>query len=486
MNYLRLREDVFWISSIYVVGYFSILRHGISYTDDNIRIITGESLFLYVGRPLSEALTLALHWGQPIFDASPVPQVIALSALVWVSTAFARHCEDLPPWLAVLAGAFIGMNPMIIENMSYKFDAVTMALALALAVVPSLWRTTGVVYFLTCATGALASLMLYQAALGAMIALVAGQMVHAILQRQAPSHYLRRAAEAAAAAILAAVIYKIATSVFLHEYLKEGSWGGDHAKVASLASFPGTAWMNLRSYSDFLYENMITTSIGAPLVGLFAFALFVICIRFSVSRDLKRLLWEAPILFAGLTVIAFSPLGLQIALESPVLQPRSLYGFGVTVAVLLWLSGGAISSPTLRFAVAMPFALLLFQTITVASLLGNMQQQQARWEGIVLSGLANDLADLARTGEDARVRFSGSLVYAPEVRVGLQKHPLLRNMARYHVGDIWSFPALLNTIGIGVEIVKDESSKESLIRSGLGYDIYRESAGNLLVEFNPV
>lgn len=469
-----------------MAGFFSLLRHGISYTDDNIRVITGDSLYLHSGRPFTEWLVIGIHGGTPLFDSSPLPQILAIFVLVAVSLAFAKKITGCAAGLAVVAGACVGMNPMVIENMAYKFDALPMVLALAIAVLPMLLKSlSGYRYFLLCSASALASLMLYQAAVGAFIAVVAGDYIRSLLLNHPLRDNIRRTATAIMGLGLASILYKLSVEIFFKTYM-EGTWGGGNAKIPGLEGLLPTVLNNINAYIAFLDDNLASGYFKIPFLASIVFALASIGISYFFTRPLKQSLWHLPFLTVGLLALFIAPLGIQIVLASPVLHPRSLYGFGVVFAVLLSLALRDKQKKPVQYLIAAPFVAFIFCSLISASLLGNMQQQQARWEAVVISGLANDISDLSPNDGPVRVRFSGTLEYAPEVRVGLINNPLLRYVARYHVGDIWSFPALLSSLGLAVEIVRSDAPGGPIVKRGLGYSISRDGDGVLSVRFQRI
>ena len=140
---LTLNKKTAFIAFAITIAYFSILRHGLSYTDDHIRIITGNSLFLYVGRPITEVMTLFASWGKPVFDASPLSQLIAIGALVIFCIVYFNTISDIPTYIAICASITIGLNPMIMENMSYKFDAAPMIVSLCWPLLLFIFLGTG-------------------------------------------------------------------------------------------------------------------------------------------------------------------------------------------------------------------------------------------------------------------------------------------------------------------------------------------------------
>lgn len=245
---LTLNKKTAFIAFAITIAYFSILRHGLSYTDDHIRIITGNSLFLYVGRPITEVMTLFASWGKPVFDASPLSQLIAIGALVIFCIVYFNTISDIPTYIAICASITIGLNPMIMENMSYKFDAAPMIVSLCLAAAPVYFPWNGVKYFLITSLFLLLSFMTYQAGISAFIALVSGGVVINILNNEEFKNYVRKPLVNTLCLLFSGLLYKIIIILFFNKFLYDGSWGGVHSKILNTDNAIVSIYNNYKNY----------------------------------------------------------------------------------------------------------------------------------------------------------------------------------------------------------------------------------------------
>lgn len=75
-------------------------------------------------------------------DIAPLPQVGAIVLITWTGTRLARRFTDASPSLAAMRMFSLGAQPFFLENLSYQFDALSMALAIGLAIWPLLLPTT--------------------------------------------------------------------------------------------------------------------------------------------------------------------------------------------------------------------------------------------------------------------------------------------------------------------------------------------------------
>jgi Glucosyl transferase GtrII len=112
------------------------------YLDDLGRSIHGYAEWQFDGRPFASIVTALLNFKSPIFgqehlfDISPLPQIMGLVALALAATIlcinlFGRASDF---YSALVVFPIIG-SPFFLQNLSYKFDAFSMGLAMLCAVV---------------------------------------------------------------------------------------------------------------------------------------------------------------------------------------------------------------------------------------------------------------------------------------------------------------------------------------------------------------
>jgi Glucosyl transferase GtrII len=106
--------------------------------EDWRRLLDGRFGWTGEGRPLTELLMTLLNFGRPFKDLSPLPQLAALIVLSYNAVLISRKFSMRSPVLAALIAFPIGASPFFLENLSFRFDSLGMALAIILALVPVL------------------------------------------------------------------------------------------------------------------------------------------------------------------------------------------------------------------------------------------------------------------------------------------------------------------------------------------------------------
>lgn len=108
------------------------------YQDDLARSLYGATGWAGDGRPLTEWLMQLLSGGQAtIVDLYPLPLFLGIAVLAYAMTLYAR--QAFPDWkgsaLLTVALGLVVAQPFAMANLSYRFDSLTMLLALALCFV---------------------------------------------------------------------------------------------------------------------------------------------------------------------------------------------------------------------------------------------------------------------------------------------------------------------------------------------------------------
>ena len=108
------------------------------YIDDLERAMDGNLNWVRVGRPLADTLVEWLNFGRPAMAVATLYTLVSIALLSAVGVACARaHGIRSPFWSAVSSLPLIA-QPYGLQAMSYGFDSLFMALALAAAVVAAL------------------------------------------------------------------------------------------------------------------------------------------------------------------------------------------------------------------------------------------------------------------------------------------------------------------------------------------------------------
>lgn len=120
---------------LYSLILYPILRADRYYNDDLKRAQVGRAGWDSNGRPPTTLpMRMLQSYDHAMLDISPLPQIGAIAILAWVDVLLARRYSIASSWMAALAAFPRGAQPFHLEILSFKFFALSMSVAMLLAV----------------------------------------------------------------------------------------------------------------------------------------------------------------------------------------------------------------------------------------------------------------------------------------------------------------------------------------------------------------
>ncbi|EJC8343495.1 glucosyltransferase domain-containing protein, partial [Salmonella enterica subsp. enterica serovar Worthington] len=148
---------LFIIGLLYV---FPIVLANVYYVDDMGRLSLGYG-WDGDGRILSNVLTEALSFGNGIISIFPYSTLLS-SVILVISGIIVSDMLFENKYLKSISSLFILTSPFMLENLSYRYDSILMAVSVLCAVVPFIFRSHYKLFFATSFFCLLISFCLYQ------------------------------------------------------------------------------------------------------------------------------------------------------------------------------------------------------------------------------------------------------------------------------------------------------------------------------------
>ncbi|MAM58374.1 MAG: hypothetical protein CMN25_13640 [Salinicola sp.] len=439
-----------------VIFSYPLIQADRLYRDDIWRSFHGEMGWVSNGRPLSSLVSLLLNGGPRLADLAPLPLWLGLAAVAAAILPWRRRLLAFDTGHAWLAMLILVVQPFFLQNLSYQFDALPMALSLACAIAGIAWALDPRQHrhwqarfrWLAGGAGVLASLLFYQPAANVYFVLLAFHVALSISLRGRPDWSLHLGA--LATGLMALVISKLVSA-----WLIDGDYSVKHSQLAPFDQLPGhligQTWR---------FWHYAATTLGAPTWWL------VMALAVVTTTTLWIAAWRHRHL-AGLAVMALiticlplGGLGFLSALSDPIWRPRVMMGFGAVYAgllfcVLQWLgrsrwplfNQSTMGWPLLVVALGMPL------TLTYAY--GNAQRQQALFADHVAMTLIDDLAVQPHA---APLVIDGALPYARATRNAIASHPMIAELIQPYLdnGYWWGYQELYRRgLSSGFELSSD-------------------------------
>lgn len=242
------------------------------YRDDLGRSYSGGTGWVKDGRPLTEQVMLFLGGGQPLSDIAPLPLLLCTVVLAYGLVLYARtNLANVPRNWYLVFGLFSVMGtPFLLGNLSYRFDCLTMVLALTLMLLvyalPAglpLWQL-----YLCSTVGGCAALSLYQPVIGMAPGLfLVGLLLFLLGQREEWISLFHRSVGTG----VGLAVYLFVVSPLC---LESGTWQAESSRIAPFSNFSG----KLRDLIP-VVANVLT---GIPWVYRIAY-LLVFCLGWGFA-----------------------------------------------------------------------------------------------------------------------------------------------------------------------------------------------------------
>lgn len=427
------RTLFFVLTIMYGIYVLPIILANRFYQDDLSRSLYGVTGWNNDARPLTERLMTWLCGSAPLGDVFPLTLLLAILLLAYTVTLYAKRYlpfEKFPiPALGI--GFLVIANPFFLSNLSYRFDSITMVLALCAAILPyvvpekkALWKIF-VFSFLMC----MVTYTTYQPAAGVYVSLWFLELFYMLFafRIDLPRLFIRAAACACSVAV-----YKYA---ILNRYVRpsNGGWQPDAYRFAwrSGEGLASGILQNLQSL--FHCISLVLEGVPTPLLLLLAalLAAGMVCAGialFQRKSPLYRRLFSLAYLILLPFLVILGAVGPLL-----VLTPSE---FSISAHSLLCLcSAGLWAGIMLSFLpsahrklwVLLFLPCLLFG-LTFSYTYGNAMTSQKQYEEYLTYSIAHDVETLNANASYETLTISGRAPRSPETARLCEKYPILTNI----------------------------------------------------------
>ena len=327
--------------ALYAIALFALLRGDIYYLDD-WGSSSRETTWNHFSRYLTTfMLNNLVSFGKSSIDSSPLLQIIAVIFIIASALILLYLIRGKFDFIGIVASLPLGFSPYFLENLSYKFESLTMSMALFFAIVPFLFKEKIRIFCAISVVSLIFMFMTYQAANATYIILSLYFAFSAFfIKRRNFKESVLFLGICAINLIVATLIYKFIIAEPINTYTT--TYTSD--KIIALDShfFIGI-WANLSTYATTIFNDFKQT----PYIWLILLncCLFVANISICANRPKIALILGATLFLMLGFALSF---GLYLVLQKPIFTPRAFYGFNAFVAVI------AIANVSFMLAKSLP------------------------------------------------------------------------------------------------------------------------------------
>ena len=425
INKKEFFSSVLFLFVIYFLSIISIIRANFTYIDDLRRCIDGYELGGAFSRHLSNILGYFIHAGGYIVDISPLPQLIACFFLALSGFFLVKIiCNKTNYWL-LIASLPIGLSPFFLECISYKFDAPYMALSILASVFPFVFINKNKwIFAIVSIVSLLIMTMTYQAASGIFLMM-------AVYLFFVNFNYKNISIKNNLISLCISLLsYCIAIILYRYCFMEPVDFGYVSSETPKIGSLVPVFLTNLKIYATNVYKDF---NITWKILLLTIFVIYYIKTIFLSKINKILSFFLTSIFLVLLFVLSF---GLYLILKDPFYGPRTMYGFGVFIAILC-----VDIVFSLKKVFAIPVIALIWCFFVFYFSYGNALADQKRYNDFRTELLLKDLSSLLPKKTDAKysIKIVHSEGFSPTVEYLAKKFPITKKIVPVNLKGGWPF-----------------------------------------------
>jgi len=437
------------------------------YMDDLGRSVRGYYEWSPNGRPLTEALFWIFYQGGRVFDVSPLFQVMAIPVMAAASLLALIALKVKVDRFNLISSSLLFLSPLYLENFSYKYDSLSMALSCLFATM-SFWLSQNFnerfKYFLGIALG-LMYLSTYQAFISVYLAL----SIALSLRSENLLSSIKKAIPLAVSLCISYIVYsKLIAATFVV---------GEYNKVHSQISHDPSVYLyNVKTLFLFAYHYLSNFQ-GVMMSIIILVSISVFLVNSFISSPLFGI-WKALLVIC----LVLCPFIVFLPLQSPVYYPRVFVGLGGTLAILVILNSSSKNYTKFMYPILSVYMISIF---TLACSYANASREMDKYESISVKNIIERIDQ----SPGKKVALFGELYKTGVTKSISESNPMIEYMTPVYLkNESWWGKLQLNQYGMDRIYVTDKDERFSLQRDlckkGMTKKGFYDLGDYLVVELN--
>jgi hypothetical protein len=327
--------------------------------------------------------------------------IIAFTGVLLLIVFYERVQFTLTELLALVP---LCLNPYFIGCLSFKYDAPYMAISILAGVLPLLYRhRSTLLYISSSVIGTLIMCTSYQASSGIYPMVVILMMLHMWNRKENIKQIITFCVHSIIGYGVGILIFKLTLMPSNYEVYLSNS-------LPSIKEFIPTVVKNLSTYYEYVITDFKPWWIIIILLVMFGF-IYTTVIQSEQDKIVTLFITIASVICMGLLCFGMYP-----ALESPIFNPRAMYGFSVFITLL----GVDTAKSSNALVIKSPILLLGWTFLVFAFTYGNALSVQKDYVDFKTSQVIDDLNDMEILESDNEI--------AVQIEGEFEKSPILQEM----------------------------------------------------------
>ena len=363
---------------------FPLMYADVYYVDDVVRSQTGYLGWSKLGRPLSDMVIQVFSFGGKGIDVSPLPLMLSALLMAHAIVVISKGLITTISRSSIVVASVAIATPLYLHNLAYRYDSLSMTLAVLCAVYA--WKISlngGVKNYFIASVMLLASLCLYQPCAIIMASLVIFSSCIRFINGVEILKYISRSVSVFASGFLAyyALIFLSAISATRSDLIfSSESWL--ELLMRTSGKYISLFWMAYPSLLNYLIALMLAASLLILVVNGFY--------RARVERKMLSVSTASVVCIASVPVALILSFITMSFLKEGLVMPRMApsYGFFVMGLISIVYMSGVKYTKEIASASA---AVILFSSIVLSFAFGSSLAAQKHEDQFVLSSIINTI-----------------------------------------------------------------------------------------------
>ena len=443
------------LASLSLVYVFPIILANAYYVDDWRRGMSGFAGWEYDGRPLTSWMMMLVNFGFPLLDVSPFSLILGLSALCYALVLFARkYFNNCKPMYSAVILFFFVANPFFLENLSFKYDSLSMCIALSLVILffsiedsVNIWKLC--IFAIICN---MAVLNIYQPALCSFFCLLVIKFIFDILHKKGIKYIITIQLILLFACFLSLILYKWITVYYyidsnnqLSEYWYMSILAYAKGHSESLGIHDGQLLLdNIKNFFQLIDSYRQSLLYFIVVIALLLIFMFISGVIHSFLKNYRhinlflKVIISLILLFSPFIIFVNSFL-LMTIIKEPILRYRVLLSFGC----FMLLIGISIYYISLRMkCIKFVFILFLLFAFSFSFIYGNVADHQKSHDLVFFQKFSYDIEEVSKNHKNSSVLFISAIGSPPlsrQLRLACSRFPFFKNIFYMYYDNVVPF-----------------------------------------------
>lgn len=409
-----MNKSNYWLIPFFVCGlfYYPLIANNLMYMDDTFRAISGYDGWASLGRPFADfVMHRVMLKSAYLIGYAQLGQLISVAIMALTSIFISNNVFTIDGWFKYVLCCGFALNPFFLENMSYQYDSLPMAISLCLPVVAAIiiWRK-GLYNILIAVALLIIATGLYQTSVNTYVGFFAATvLIKTASNQHSPKDIIISCVKGISAILLSTIAYMMIIKLFI-------PMTSDRGSLVDMGPGYIDYFLKLSNRAYGLLAN--TLSYRFSVISLIFIALVSV---FGIMKGSNKTLRTILVLIAAF-VVYFSMVGIVSLIRDQFVASRILMGASAITFLFFALAGLQFVPKWASISASVIIILPLF---LASYSYGFASKYQREYDSVNVNSAINDIRRDQSYDQKSYISFSGRMPFSPVVSHTIKKYDLI-------------------------------------------------------------